>query len=60
MQQEGDAVEIAFNAEYLQDVLGVLDTETVELGLTGPLNPGLMRADGEPDYFYVVMPMQML
>lgn len=57
---EGEPVEIAFNAEYLQDVLSVLDTETVELGLTGPLNPGLLRADGEPDYTYVVMPMQML
>lgn len=57
---EGEPVEIAFNAEYLQDVLGVLDTETVELGLTGPLNPGLLTANGEPDYIYVVMPMQML
>jgi len=57
---EGEPVEIAFNAEYLQDVLSVLDTETVEMGLTGPLNPGLLKADGEPDYIYVVMPMQML
>lgn len=57
---EGDTVEIAFNAEYLQDVLGVLDTETVELGMAGPLNPGLLTANGEPDYQYVVMPMQML
>lgn len=57
---DGDPVEIAFNAAYLQDVLGVLDTETVELGLNGPLNPGLLRADGEGDYQYVVMPMQML
>lgn len=57
---EGDNVEIAFNAGYLQDVLAVLDTETVELHLGGPLNPGLLKADGEPDYLYVVMPMQML
>jgi len=57
---DGDLVEIAFNAEYLQDVLAVLDTETVEIGLTGPLNPGLVKADGEADYQYVVMPMQML
>lgn len=41
-------------------MLGVLDTETVELGLTGPLNPGLLTAPGEADYQYVVMPMQML
>ncbi|HEY3418371.1 MAG TPA: DNA polymerase III subunit beta [Armatimonadota bacterium] len=57
---DGDAVEIAFNAEYLQDVLSVLDSETVDLGLTGPLNPGLIQADGEADYQYVVMPMQMI
>jgi DNA polymerase-3 subunit beta len=57
---EGDAVEIAFNAAYLQDVLSGLDTETVELNLGGPLNPGLLKADGEPDYLYVVMPMQIL
>lgn len=57
---EGEPVGIAFNAEYLQDVLAVLDTETVEIGLTGPLNPGLLKAEGEPDYIYVVMPMQML
>ena len=60
MSLEGDEVSIAFNAEYLQDVLAVLDTETVEIGLTGPLNPGLLRAEGEGDYQYVVMPMQML
>ncbi len=57
---EGDGLEIAFNAAYLLDVLGVLDTEKVQLGLQGPLNPGLITAEGEPDYFYVVMPMQML
>ena len=57
---EGDALEIAFNAEYLQDVFAVLDTETVKIALSGPLNPGLVTADGEGDYQYVVMPMQML
>jgi DNA polymerase-3 subunit beta len=57
---DGEPVEIAFNAEYLQDVLTALDTETIELGLTGSLNPGLLQADGEAEYTYVVMPMQML
>jgi DNA polymerase-3 subunit beta len=57
---DGELGEIAFNATYLQDVLAVLDTDTVELGLTGPLNPGLLKAEGEADYQYVVMPMQML
>lgn len=56
----GEAVEIAFNAEYLLDVFAVLDTETVELSLSGPLNPGLVTAEAEHEYQYVVMPMQML
>jgi DNA polymerase-3 subunit beta len=56
----GDPVEIAFNAEYLQDVLAVLDTETVEMALGGQLNPGLVTTPGEENYQYVVMPMQML
>ena len=57
---EGEPVEIAFNATYLQEVFAVLETETVELALSGPLNPGIVRAEGEPDYLYVVMPMHML
>lgn len=57
---DGEPVEIAFNAEYLQDVLAVLDTETITMALGGPLNPGLVTAEGEADYQYVVMPMQML
>jgi len=57
---EGEPVEIAFNASYLQEVLAVLDTETVDMALSGPLNPGIVRADGEADYLYLVMPMHML
>ena len=57
---DGDPVEIAFNAEYLQDILNVLDTETVQLALGGPLNPGLITAPDEGDFQYVVMPMQMM
>jgi DNA polymerase-3 subunit beta len=56
---DGDPVEIAFNAEYLQDILQVLDSETVQIALSGPLNPGLLTAPDEGDFQYVVMPMQM-
>lgn len=55
----GEDIEIAFNAEYLQAVLLVLKTDTVDIALNGALNPGLITADGEDNYQYVVMPMQM-
>jgi DNA polymerase-3 subunit beta len=57
---EGGEVEIAFNAEYLIDVLAVLDCEKVEIGLTGPLSPGFVRPIGEGPFVYVVMPMAIL
>jgi len=59
VELDGEEVAIAFNADYLLDALTVLDAETIQLNLSGPLNPGLIQADGEPDYKYVVMPMQM-
>jgi len=61
---EGDEIEIAFNVEYIIDVLNVLESEEVTLELTGPLNPGVFRPAGEDtstqddEYLYVVMPMQ--
>jgi DNA polymerase-3 subunit beta len=56
---EGEEIEIAFNAEYLTDVLGVMDSETVIWEFTGPLSSGLLKASDDPDYLYVVMPMQL-
>jgi DNA polymerase-3 subunit beta len=59
IELEGEDLEIAFNAEYLMDVLAVLDSQQVQLGLTGPLSPGVIRPGDDSPYLYVVMPMQM-
>lgn len=58
--RDGDDIEIAFNAKYLQEVLGALDSEGVRLELTGQLNPGLVRPVDGADYLYVIMPMQIV
>lgn len=57
---EGEAVEIAFNARYLLDVLSVIETENAEIQLTGALNPGTIRPEGDTSYTYVLMPMQIM
>lgn len=56
----GEPIEIAFNADYLTAALSEADSERVTIGLGGPLNPGLLRFAGDEDYFYVVMPMQLM
>ena len=72
LEQDGEDVEIAFNARYLLDVLNVVDTERVYLDLTEPLKPGVLRPvsmldtvdDGEAaageSYLCVLMPMQIV
>jgi DNA polymerase-3 subunit beta len=70
--REGDDVEIAFNAKYLLDVLGVIEEEALSLELTEPLKPGVVRPLPAPkseaeavepppsDYLCVLMPMQIV
>jgi DNA polymerase-3 subunit beta len=56
---DGSDITIAFNARYLMEVMGILDSEQATLELSGALNPGILRAGGNSDFLYVVMPMQV-
>ncbi len=56
----GEPTEIAFNARYLLEVLEALDVESITMDLGGPLNPGMVRMEGDEDYLYVLMPMQIM
>lgn len=55
---EGSPTTIAFNARYLIDVLGALDSEEAALELSGPLAPGVIRGIGKDDYVHVIMPVR--
>jgi DNA polymerase III subunit beta len=55
----GEGVQIAFNARYVLDALGVIDSEEVALGFNGPLSPGVIRPVGRDDYLYIVMPVRV-
>lgn len=59
ISMDGENITIAFNARYLQEVLGILHEEQASLELTGALNPGILRPAGNNDFLYVVMPMQV-
>lgn len=57
--KEGDDVKIAFNSRYLMDVLNVIDTEALDMELTGEVSPAVIRPQGQEEYTYVLMPMQI-
>ncbi|MEN6356413.1 MAG: DNA polymerase III subunit beta [Armatimonadota bacterium] len=57
--KEGDDIKMAFNARYLLDVLNVIDTEAIDVELSGESSPAVIRPQGQFDYTYVLMPMQI-
>ena len=56
---EGGGLEIAFNAKYLLDLLGVIGSDQIALELTTPSSPGLFRPVGDAPFIHVIMPMHI-
>ncbi len=54
-----EPMEMGFNARYLLEALAVMTSERVAIELNDPLSPGVLRCDGDEDFFYVVMPMRV-
>jgi DNA polymerase-3 subunit beta len=55
----GGELEIGFNVSYLLDVLGVLDTEDVQLSVSDANSSALIEGVGHETAVYVVMPMRL-
>jgi DNA polymerase-3 subunit beta len=58
-EYSGAEVEVGFNATYLVEFLSVLDCEAVTLHLNDGKAAGELRAAGDDNYRYVVMPMRI-
>lgn len=58
----GPQLTIGLNARYLLDVLGAITDDEVILGISGELDPAVIRPGGDAtdsDYLAVVMPMRI-
>ena len=58
-QYGDDGFEIGFNARYLLDILGQIDSDTVELHLADSSAPTLIRENDKSNALYVLMPMRV-
>ncbi len=56
---EGDAVEVAFNAKYLIDVLSIIDSPQFALETSTSSSPGVFRPIGDENFTHVIMPMHI-
>ena len=58
----GPDLTIGFNAKYFLDVLAAIDDDEVILGISGELDPAVLRPgteSAEQSYVAVVMPMRI-
>jgi DNA polymerase-3 subunit beta len=55
----GGSITIGFNARYLTDVLGVIETDEIAFELGDEHSPGVLHAPGDKSYTAVVMPMRV-
>ena len=58
-EYSADGFEIGFNAGYLKDILGQIDSDTVEIHLADAGAPTLIRKDDNASALYVLMPMRV-
>jgi len=59
VEYAGQNIDVGFNVSYLQDVLGVVETETAELHFKEDASSMVIHPDGSKDSVYVVMPMRL-
>src|SRR6187402_1469590 len=57
----GPELTVGFNARYFLDVLSAIDSEEIELAVSGELDPAVVRPVGETTtaYLSVIMPMRI-
>ena len=58
----GDAIEIAFNPQYLLDGLAAIDTENVKISFTGSTRPAVLTPSDSSQndrYRYLLMPVRL-
>ena len=55
----GDESKVAFNSRFLQDVVGVLNSDIIKIDSSSPSSPGVFteKSDGNSNYRHVIMPM---
>ena len=54
----GEELHVAFNSRYVADALGAIQSQVVDLELTGPTTAAVIRPVDSQHYTHVVMPIQ--
>jgi DNA polymerase-3 subunit beta len=55
----GEENEIAFNARYLLDLFSNVQAKDMIFEMTGPLNPGVFKIQGDNSFLHLIMPIRV-
>src|SRR5256714_1624988 len=58
-EYDSTPLEIGFNARYLLDIAGQLESETAQFQLADPGSPTMVKDEGDEGALYVLMPMRV-
>ncbi|PKK39868.1 DNA polymerase III beta subunit [Clostridiaceae bacterium JG1575] len=58
-EMDGEAMELAFNAKYILDILKTIEDEKIVMDLTSALSPCLIHPEGSTDSMYLVLPVRI-
>lgn len=59
IKHDGGRIEIAFDPEYLLDMLKVIESEEVIMGLNSAKEAALIRPMNDEKFIYILMPIEM-
>ena len=54
----GELSHIAFNARYMLEALRAIDSEDVDLLITGPMSPFIVRPEGDDSLIQLILPVR--
>ncbi len=55
----GEALEVAFNARYLLDVLNVMSDDDITIGFNDSSSAGTIKSEKDENYVYIIMPLKL-
>ena len=54
-----ESIVIGLNAQFLYDTIREMESDTINIGITGEMSPVKFVPDNDPDYISVIMPIKI-
>lgn len=58
-ETSGPALEVAFNARFILDVLNVIEEEKIIIETNNQTAPAIFKSEKDKDYLYIIMPLRI-